>query len=52
MKSSTEIAEDEKDPDVIPQGKKTEKALNSSMLPVSSNYGKCSESERREIFYG
>lgn len=32
--------EDEKDPDVIPQGKKTEKPLNStSMFPVSSNYG-------------
>lgn len=40
MKASTEIVEDEKDPDVIPQGKKTEKPLNSSsMLPASSNYG-------------
>jgi hypothetical protein len=41
MKSSGEIVEDERDPDVIPQGKKTEKPLNSSsMLPVASNYGK------------
>lgn len=42
MKSSAETAEDEKDPDVIPQGKKTEKALNSTMPSASSNYGKCS----------
>lgn len=33
-----DIQEDEKDPDVIPHGKKTEKALN--VVSSTDNYGK------------
>jgi hypothetical protein len=39
IKTSTELCEDEKDPDVIPQAKKTEKPLCAAVVAPTNNYG-------------
>lgn len=38
LRTTSDLLEDEKDPDVIPQGKKTEKAP--AIVPSSVHYGR------------